>query len=309
MSMTSELLLTSWISFAFTLGLLRLTQHWLERHLLGLSLLLTRRIDAAVMVYYVVMLPGVLVHEVSHWLMAGMLGVTTIRLVIWPERTETGGLRLGYLETETPEIWRSILIGVAPLFSGLAIVLLLSHNLLGLPAFAEALTSADLSVIIPAAERLIRTPDFWAWLYLMFTIANNMMPSGPDRRDWPALVVMLILLGAALALMGFAETVWAALGGPVAGALGIMAAAFTPIIVLNLFAIVLVWLLETAAGRLTGRRVDYDAASGPGAAQISTPQDIQSLLDMPLPVPAPPVRAPLVEPDPVQLGPDLDEHF
>lgn len=307
--MVVEQPLTPWILFAVTLTLLRLTQRWLERHLLGLGLLITGQTDSAVMVYYVVMFPGVFIHEVSHWLMAGILGVRTTRLVIWPERTETGRLRLGYLETETVEAWRNTLIGVAPIVSGLGLVLLLSHHMLNLPAFAAALAAADMAVIIPAVEDFIRTPDFWIWLYLMFTISNNMMPSGPDRRGWSAVIVAVILLSLTVTFLGLGETIWAMLGGPLTEVMGTLAAIFTPIIGLNIFAIGLVWLLEQTLGRLTGQQVEYRAVDIESHAATPTPapQEIQTLLDIPLPVPAPDKNAPVVELDPTQLYMDFDD--
>ncbi|MGQ9518013.1 MAG: hypothetical protein ACUVT1_12170, partial [Anaerolineae bacterium] len=50
---------------------------WISRHLQGLGLLLSGSPNAAVVFYFVVMLPGILVHELSHLLLAKLLGVRT----------------------------------------------------------------------------------------------------------------------------------------------------------------------------------------------------------------------------------------
>ncbi len=309
--MIAEQPLTPWIVFVLALLLLRSTQRWLERHMVGLGLLLTGQINAAYMFYYVVMLPGVLVHELSHWLMAGALNVPTARLVVWPEQTETS-VRLGYVETEKPDALRGTLIGVAPFFAGLGIVLLLTHHLLDLPAFAAALSTADMGHIIPAAERLLRTPDFWIWLYLMFTVANSMMPSAADRQHWPVFLAGVVVVGILLAASGFEAEVWEALGGPVAEALGTIGAAFMPILVLNLFAIAVMWAVEKLVGSFTGRRVAYTLSEPAASADTSPP--IRSLLDAHLPVPSPPggtKPAENLEPPPLNLDalPEAPEEF
>jgi hypothetical protein len=291
--MIAEQPLTPWILFVVTLALLRYTQRWLERHMIGLFTLAAGQPEVAIIVYYVLMLPGVAVHELSHWLVAGALNVRTTRFTLRPEASEEG-VRLGYIETEKPDPLRGTLIGIAPLVSGLAIVLLMANNTLNIPAFADALETADLGVVIPAGKRLLRTPDFWMWLYFMFTIANSMMPSAADRRHWPVIIVGVLVLGVLLAVSGYQETVWSALGGPVTEALGLLAAAFTPLIVLNLLVIALVWAIESLVRWRTDLQVDYHPQAEPEPAPPAG--SIRSLLDLPLPVPAPPANAPKTPP-------------
>ncbi len=303
--MIAEQPLTPWILFTLALLLLRFTQHWLEQHMIGLGLLVTGRLDMAIMCYYVIMLPGVFLHELSHWLVAGALNVPATHMALWPERTETG-IRLGYVEIEKPDAVRSTLIGIAPFIVGLAVVLALAYNTLGLPAFAEALATADLGVVIPAAQTLVYTPDFWVWLYLLFAVSNSMMPSAADRRDWPVFIAGMVAVGLLLMLVGVAEAILAPLGDPLRDALRMLTAAIAPIIALNMGAIVVTWGAELVLGRLTGRRVRYNAAHPQALSCTSAPEVVQSLLDLPLPVPAPPDAAQPAAPAALRAGFEYD---
>jgi hypothetical protein len=299
--MSLEPLLTPWILFIASLAALVFTQRWLHRHMIGLGLLATGKPSAAVILYHTIMFPGVLLHEVSHWLVAGALNVRSGRFSLWPERDEAG-VRLGYIEVEKPDAVRGTLIGIAPLVTGLLIVLALADKALNLPDLAAALTTGDLAVIGPAAARLIGAPDFWIWLYLIFAIANAMMPSPEDRRSWPVLIAGVLGIALLLVISGFEAAVTTALGGPVADALRLLATAFVPIIALNLFAVALIWTVERVVALVFGRSVDY----GPAPSQPA--QSSVSLYDRPLPVPRPPRNAPSIEPDePHMPAPVLDE--
>ena len=52
-------------------------KRWINRHIQGLSMLLIGDNEAAMFLYFVLLLPGILIHELSHWLVAMLLGVRT----------------------------------------------------------------------------------------------------------------------------------------------------------------------------------------------------------------------------------------
>ena len=81
---------------AVTLVPLLLLKRWINRHVQGLSLLLVGDNDLAMFLYFVLFLPGILLHELSHWLMAKLLGVRTGKISIWPSKRRAGRqMRLG----------------------------------------------------------------------------------------------------------------------------------------------------------------------------------------------------------------------
>ena len=59
----------------FSLIILLFMQRWIHTHLHGLFLLLMGKPERAVVLYALFLFPGVLLHEVSHWLAATFLGV------------------------------------------------------------------------------------------------------------------------------------------------------------------------------------------------------------------------------------------
>ena len=100
--------------------------------------------DLALIMYSLLMLPGVLLHEGSHWLAATFLGVRAGRFSVVPERLADGTLRLGYVETEHADPLRESLIGVAPLLSGAAAIIFVGYSRLGVAPLGAALALGDL---------------------------------------------------------------------------------------------------------------------------------------------------------------------
>ena len=130
-------------------------QRSLHREIQAILLLLTRRSDIALTIFAILFFPGVLLHESSHWLMARMLGVKTGRFSLIPKPMANGRLRLGYVETATPDIVRDALIGVAPLLAGGAFVIFAGVFQLNLSAFWENFQE-DISNIL-VAESIVQS--------------------------------------------------------------------------------------------------------------------------------------------------------
>ncbi|GAF95383.1 unnamed protein product, partial [marine sediment metagenome] len=61
-------------------------KRWINRHIQGLGLLLMGDNETATLLYFVLLLPGILIHELSHWLAAKLLGVRTGKISLWPSR-------------------------------------------------------------------------------------------------------------------------------------------------------------------------------------------------------------------------------
>ena len=100
------------------LGPLLVLQRALHRQLQGVFLILTRRPAVAMGIFSFIFLPGVALHEGSHYLMARLLGVHTGRVSLLPRPTRTGMLQLGFVETAHTDVVRDALIGAAPLITG-----------------------------------------------------------------------------------------------------------------------------------------------------------------------------------------------
>ena len=232
-------------------------ERWIHSHLQGIGLLLLRDSNAAVWVYAIIMLPGVIVHEGSHWVVATLLGVRTGKVSVIPERMNDGTIRLGYVDTEKPDFVREALIGAAPLFVGVLIILGVGYGLLGGGPVADAIGRGDLLTAGNSLLAMTRRADFWLLLYLVFTVSNSMFPSASDRRGWLPLLALLAVLAALLVYVGFGSVLWDAFVGPINAGVRALALSFSFTIVLDLACVVVLWIVEQGISRLTGQRVEY----------------------------------------------------
>lgn len=182
-----------------TLGLL-IPLVWFQRRLHGevqaVFLVLTRSREVAIFLFALLFFPGVLLHELSHFLMAQLLGVRTGRLSFVPRLLNDGTLRMGYVETQPADWFSEALIGAAPLLSGGLFVAYAGLYRLGLLEVWSAWRSAPSWAILGQVVLLTRQADFWLWLYLTVVVSSTMLPSASDRRAWlPLALVGALLLG------------------------------------------------------------------------------------------------------------------
>jgi len=180
-----------------------LVQRWLHRELQTILLILTHRPALVVGLFSLIFLPGVLVHETSHWLMARLLRVKTGRFSIIPKVIRNGKIQLGFVETAQVDVVRDALIGVAPLISGGRLIAWLGIHPLGMLPLWGDLTHWDWSQLWLGISNLPNQPDFWLWFYLVFVISSMMLPSASDRHAWlpvivtiGALIVLALIAGA-----------------------------------------------------------------------------------------------------------------
>lgn len=251
----------------FSLFIVLILQRWIHRHLQGVGLLLTGSIFSTDLIYALILFPGVLLHELSHWLTANLLGIRTGKLSLIPRRLPDGSLQLGYVEyykNASLGPIRESLVGGAPLIFGTSAVLLIGLHIFGVSNLATVVQTGHVDGLSTVIGTLFATADFWFWLYLIFAISNAMMPSRSDRRAWPAFFALILLVALALYLLGMADVVLAGLAGPAALVFGYLGLAFSMTIAVNLLAVVFIFALEELISRLKGMHVEY----GRGQTQL-----------------------------------------
>jgi hypothetical protein len=245
---------------AVALVCLLFLQRWIHAHLHGVSLLLVGRPEWAVIVYAIVLFPGVVLHEASHWLTATLLGVRTGGVSLLPHRQADGSLQLGYVEYyKGPKVGpiRESLIGAAPLVAGTVIILLIGHHVFGVTSLADAIRSGDVNILADAMAQILAVPNVLVWLYLLFAISNAMMPSRSDRHAWPAFALIMAILAVAVGYLARSTPLLDSLAQPVAVLFGYLGTAFSIAIAVDLLCIGLIALAEWALGRLRGASVVY----------------------------------------------------
>lgn len=189
---------TPLLALVLTLLPLLGVKRWITHSLQELSVRWVGDAQVALVIYFVLVLPGVLVHELSHWLMAKMLGVRVSKLSIGPvrqgrsKRVSLGSVRVGNVDPV-----RASLIGLAPLLGASAVILLIGNLVLGAGELAATIASGGPEEVWPALRAAAQVPDFWLWLYLIFSISNAMLPS---QSDMSAVRPVLIFLGLASAI-------------------------------------------------------------------------------------------------------------
>ena len=176
------------------LVMLAIFQRRLHYEIQAILLVITRRADIAVVVFSLLFLPGVILHETSHFVSARLLGVRTGRFSIIPQPLPDGRLRMGYVETASTDIVRDSLIGSAPLLVGCVFVLYVALIPLGLTSVWTEFVKGNLGVLSDAVGSMYKSPDFWLWFYLVFVVSSTMMPSASDRRAWLPLAVVVALI-------------------------------------------------------------------------------------------------------------------
>jgi hypothetical protein len=177
-------------------------QRALHRALQAVFLLITRRAEIALAIFSLLFFPGVLLHEISHFLMAKILFVPTGGFSLIPRRTKDGRLLMGFVETAPTDILRDALIGAAPLLVGSAFVAFAGLFHLRLVTLWEALSTLELEATLAALTEVYKRPDFWLWFYLIVAVSSTMLPSHADRRTWLPVLLVIVLLVALAALVG-----------------------------------------------------------------------------------------------------------
>lgn len=249
-----------WLALA--LPALLLLQRWIHRHLRGLAYLMTGRMQWAILVYAIILFPGVVLHELSHWLVARLLGVRTGTISLLPQMQKDGTLRLGYVEyyrKRSLDPIRESLIGAAPLFSGTIVILLIGSHVFGVANFTAAVQSADLDQLSSALTQLFTAPDFLVWLYLIFAISNAMMPSPSDRRAWRPFLILLAAGAVILYALDRQQVIIAGLVGPMTVSFGYLSLALSLAIGVDFAFVFVIYILEGLVSRLRGVELVYES--------------------------------------------------
>lgn len=133
-------------------------------------------------------LPGVIVHELSHFIIASLLFVKIGEINFLPEITEDG-VKLGSLEIERTDPVRRAIVGFAPVLIGIIAVLGLAHFFtLG------KMSGVGLTVVL---------------FYLLFAITSTMFSSKKDLEGTIELLIVFGIIFLALYITGVkAPFVW-----------------------------------------------------------------------------------------------------
>lgn len=249
--MGSDLTPLLWLLVLF--APLLLVKRWLSRHLQGVGLLLLGTQEGATALHYIVLLPGVVLHELSHWLAAKLVGVRTAGISLVPRVQRGGTVRLGSVKVGKSDPLRESWIGVAPFIGGTVAILLLASWQFGV----ELQPVLSLGLILDTMVSSLQAPDALLWLYLLFSISNAMLPSESDRQPWLSALIFLGVVAAIVYLSGVSVQVPVQMREWVLTGATYLAFAFGLVLAVDIPVAFLLMVIEKLGGVLLGRHVQY----------------------------------------------------
>ena len=240
------------IWFVLTLLPLAILQRLLHREIQAVFLILSRSERFTITLFSLIFLPGVLLHELSHYGMAVLLGVDAARFSLLPQVLEDGRLQLGYVETGRTDIARDSLVGAAPLIIGGGAVALIAIFPLHLQPMWDVLRNGQLGLFWFGLTGLFTIHDFPLWFYLTFAISSTMLPSQSDRHAWLPLGVTIVVLILLAILAGIGPWMLTYLAPPLNAFLSAAAIIFGLSVAVHAVLVIPVFLIHTALARITG---------------------------------------------------------
>jgi hypothetical protein len=227
-------------------------QRMLHREIQAVFLILTRRIGVTQVIFALIFFPGVLLHELSHFLMAKLLGVKTRSFSLLPQATPEGRLQLGSVEMVSGGVIRDSLIGIAPLISGALFVAYAAVSPLRLLGLVDFVRAGYWELFWMGVQILPDLPNFWLWFYLTFTVSSTMLPSASDREPWLPVGIGLGVLLFLAVMAGAGPWMLENLAPPVNSFLGGLAAIFGLSAGVHILLLLPFALIHRILARLTG---------------------------------------------------------
>ena len=146
----------------FILAIAMLCLAWLSRQLSVRTQLVvyfaTGSLDLATLAIFLLLLPGVFVHELSHWVAARLLGLRTSKFRVWPKRHKDR-IGLGSVSVERGGTWRDSAVGMAPLITGSILLALVGAAVFQSDLLVEQLAQGRLLDTVGAFFDALAKPD------------------------------------------------------------------------------------------------------------------------------------------------------
>ena len=143
--------------------------------------------------YHLLFLPGVIFHELSHFLVAALFNIQTGEIKIFPEEAdEDEGTRLGSIEVAKADPIRMGLVAIAPFAVSLAVLFIIVK-------IAVNPTEPSLASALTAWFNYLKSFPSRPWQvilvsYGLLTISNTMFLSKEDLRAGLVLLGFLIIV-------------------------------------------------------------------------------------------------------------------
>jgi hypothetical protein len=242
-------ILTFLVVFALTIFL----QRWLHQHIQGFALALTGNPGCALRLLFYLLLPGVILHELSHYIVAKFLLVRTGNIQIGLGNPRARRVTLGSVNIERTDPLRESLIGAAPFVFGVGAVWLIAAW--GFDVWPQAGAAWELMF-----RRVLEYSNDWTtWLdlYLIFAVSTAMIPSESDRAPWGPVITVFGAAVVLLFIMGWTPNIPPDMMNRARNWLDALTFALGLAVIVNGVIAVVLLILELTIGRISGKRVEY----------------------------------------------------
>lgn len=172
----------------FLLFLLFLLSRKIATYIFKIIYAITGSQKISIAVVAILVLPGTLIHEFSHFIAATIVRVPTGELTVFPSVEKGGEVKTGKLYIAETDPFRHTLIGLAPMIIGLVIIYMIGKLLLS--SFSITTITYHLA------------PRTLLGYYVLFATSATMFSS---RKDLESLVIagpIVFLIGLSLYLVG-----------------------------------------------------------------------------------------------------------
>ncbi len=241
--------LTFLVVFALTIFL----QQWLHQHIQGFALMLTGNTGCGLRLLFYLLLPGVILHELSHYIVAKLLLVQTGAIQIGVGTPRAKRVTLGSVHIERTDPLRESLIGVAPFIFGVGAIWLIAAW--GFDVWPQS--GASLELMLQRVHQYADDWTTWLDLYLIFAVSTAMIPSESDRAPWGPVLTVFGLIVAFLFVMGWTPSIPPDVMTLARHWLDALTFALGLAVIINGAVAIVLWLLEATLGGLRGKRVEY----------------------------------------------------
>lgn len=174
----------------FLLSFLFILSQKITSHIFTFLYWLTKSESLSLWFFVLLFLPGTIIHELSHFLLATILRVPTGELSILPaieKKGEEREIKTGKLTIGKTDPFRLSIIGLAPLIVGFVIIYLIGKTFL-----------PDISYILNTKYLILNTLCF----YLLFAISTTMFSSKKDLESLMIALPIVLLLFLSLYIIG-----------------------------------------------------------------------------------------------------------
>lgn len=173
------------VYFLLLLGALFFFSRNLTKLISHILMLIFHKQHIAIYVLSFIFLPGVVVHELSHLLVANILFVPTGEVEFFPE-IQGNQVKMGSVAIARTDPLRRFLVGVAPVIGGLGI-LLLSFT------YLHTTTLSWQSFLL---------------LYTVFQVGNTLFSSNKDMEGATGFIIGACVVGTVLQILGVPVVGW-----------------------------------------------------------------------------------------------------